>query len=189
MQVNNNVQSPNFGMALKISKGAQKALEQLPMETIESLQKAGQELKDTKFYHVKVDDDLKAAITADKDAYFGLFPKRMDGYSATRHGECKAAGKIVPEKDIIMIDNEHGTIAGVSRKVPYGESAPFFNCWGPYGAYNELIDIKQLTKLAKMLDDVAAEKAYQKAAKEAAELAEKKEVAKAVGNLLDAYGV
>ena len=46
MQINNNVQSPNFGMALKISKGAKKALENCSNETIEELQKAGEALKD-----------------------------------------------------------------------------------------------------------------------------------------------
>ena len=48
MQINNNVQSPNFGMALKISKGAKKALENCSNETIEELQKLKDEIKDLK---------------------------------------------------------------------------------------------------------------------------------------------
>ena len=47
MQVNNNVQSPNFGMALKI-KCTAKDLENAGAQVIERLGKAGEELADTK---------------------------------------------------------------------------------------------------------------------------------------------
>ena len=58
MQVNNNVQSPNFGMALKLQKGSKEALKKLPMETIEKLQKAGEDLKDTQLEILKYCDVL-----------------------------------------------------------------------------------------------------------------------------------
>lgn len=54
MQINNNVQSPNFGMALKINPGARKALKECSLETVQNLQKAAEDLKDTKLFHVKV---------------------------------------------------------------------------------------------------------------------------------------
>ena len=62
MQINNNYSSPNFGMALRISKGARKALENASFDEIEALEKAGKELKDTKFYHVAVDENLKCNL-------------------------------------------------------------------------------------------------------------------------------
>lgn len=188
MQINNNVQSPNFGMALKISKGAKEALKDLPMETIKDLQKAGEELKNTQFYHVKVNDELKAAITADKDAYFGQFQKLESGHSATRNGITKTNGKEVPDERKIMIDNEHGTIAGVARYVPYGETEPFFNAWGPVGAYNTVGDVPQLANLAKILDTAAAEQYSKNLQKTINSNIEKDKVSKAVDGLLDTFG-
>lgn len=189
MQVNNNVQSPNFGMALKISKGAQQALKELPMETIERLQKAGADLKDTKFYHVEVSDDLSAKLTADKDAYFGLF--KTKDYSANKHGKQKTDGNLVTDDRIILIEDNKagGTIAGIGRYVPWGKSQPFFDTWSAIGPANDVNSIGKLAKVAKILDGVAAEKSYQKAAEEAQAIAQKNEVSKAVDNLLDSFGV
>lgn len=56
MQVNNNVQSPNFGMALKIKPTAKKFLKEQSMETLESLQKLGDEFKDYKHWDLEIDD-------------------------------------------------------------------------------------------------------------------------------------
>lgn len=188
MQVNNNVQSPNFGMALKIKNGAKDALKNCSMETIEKLQKAGEELKDTKFYHVTVGDDLSAKLTADKDAYFGLF-NRHDIYTARNHGMMKSEGKMVEDPRIILIGNTCGrTEFGVGRYIPYGETQPFFDVWGPLVPYNKVNDLPELTKVAKILDGVAAEKAYQAAAEEAVKAAENAKVSKAVDSLLDSFG-
>lgn len=189
MQVNNNVQSPNFGMALKLQKGSKEALKKLPMETIEKLQKAGEDLKDTQFYHVEVADDLSAKITADKDAYFGLFPKLMSGHFAIKNGTTKEAGKMVPADNIIMIENDGGTIAGVARYVPYGETKPFFNAWGPVGAYNTVGDVPKLAKLAKILDTAAAEQYSKNLQKTINTNIEKEKVSKAVDEMLDNFGV
>lgn len=186
MEIRNNVQSPNFGMALRINKGARKALEKRSMETIEKLQKAGEQLKDTKFYHIEVGDDLTAKITADKDAYFGFF-KTKDHF-ANRHGSSKTAGVMVPDDRIIMIENNVGTIAGVGRYVPLGEIQPFFNTWGAVGAYNTVEDVPQLSKIAKILDNVAVKKYAERAAAESAQEVESNNVAKAVGKLLDTFG-
>lgn len=188
MQVNNVQSSQNFGMALRISKGAKKALENCSMETIENLQKAGANLKDTKFYHVEVGDDLSAKITADKDAYFGLFPEKMDGYSATKHGKCKTDGKMVTDDRVIMIENKSGTVAGVGRYVPYGETEPFFNAWGA-GPYNKVGDVSRLSEIAKLLDSVAVQKYEDNLAKAVSESKEQEQVSKAVGSLLDEFGV
>lgn len=186
MQLNNNVQSPNFGMALKINKGAQEALNKLPMETIEKLQKAGEELKDTKFYHVAVDNNLGAKITADKDAYFGLF--RTKDYQAIAHGKTMEDGKLVPDKNIIMIaDNRGNSIYGVGRYLHLGESKPFFNAWGLYPLIN-VQDVTSLANIAKILDDAAITKYEELATKQAAEISDKAEVSKVVVKLLDTFG-
>ena len=65
MQINNNMNSnPNFGMALKVSKGAREILENASDQTIKDLAKAGEELKDTKFWHLNVLDDGTTEIRA-----------------------------------------------------------------------------------------------------------------------------
>lgn len=190
MQINNTQcpkpQSTSFGMALKISKGAKTALQECSMDTIKRLQKAGEELKDTKFFHVKVDDDLSAKLVSDENAYFGFF--KNNDYFANRHGITKSAGKEVPDDRIIMIENNHGTIAGVGRYVPYGEQKPVYNAWGVLGSYQHINDIKYLTKIAKILDNAAIEN-YNKSL-DKAEFAklEKSKVADAVTNLLGTYG-
>ncbi len=186
MQINNNVQSPNFGMALKISKGAKKALENCSNETIEELQKAGEALKDTKFFHVKIDDNLGAKIDSDENAYFGFF--KTDEYFANRNGVHKFGGKEVPDERIIMIENDRGTIAGVGRYVPYNETKPFYNTWGVLGAYKNVNDIKYLAKIAKILDSAAVSKYTQGVEQAALENAEKAKVSQAVSKLLDTYG-
>ena len=161
MEVNRNYQSPNFGMALRIKKGAKEALQDCSMETIKQLQEAGEKLKDTKFYHVVVNDDLSAEVKAPKDAYFGFFGKH----------------KVTPF-----------TEAGVARYLPEGSPEPDFNVWNLFGPCTNVQDINTLSKVAKILDDVAV-KRYEEGIKTAEELAVKKaNVNKAVGNLLDLYG-
>lgn len=185
MQVNNNMQSQNFGMALRIKPGARKALEECSMDTIKTVQKAGEDLKNTKFFHVTI-DETGCKLESDKDAYFGLF--KNNEYK-THYGEKKEAGKMVTADNIIMIENENGsTIAGVGRYVPYGKTEPFYNTWDALGSINDVKDVPVLSKLAKILDSVAIEKYNEQlAGKTAAEL-EKAEVSKAVGSLLDTFG-
>ena len=191
MQVNNNVQSPNFGMALRINKNAQKALKELPLETIEQLQKAGEELKNTEFYHVGIfekDGKLSAAIESDKDAYFGLFKER-NRYSATRNGITKENGKVVPDDRIIMIDQGGVDCYGVSRYMPYGENKPFYNTWGHFGPIDTPSQVSELATVAKLLDSVAQEKYVEQQAKIAKEVIEREKVVGAVENLIDKFGV
>ena len=45
MQIRNNLQSPNFGMALKIKQEAIESLRKAPLDNIIKLNKAGEELK------------------------------------------------------------------------------------------------------------------------------------------------
>lgn len=194
MEVRNNVQSPNFGMALRIPKTQKMAdaLNELPKETLKEIIKAGEilgregEENATKFYHVKINEDLSCKLEADKDAFFGLF--KTDKYFS-HYGQEIEKGQPVTSKRVIMISNNVGDIAGVARYVPLGETQPFFNVWGAVNGYSSINDITPLTKVAKILDDVAAEKAYQKTLKLADDAAEKAEKSKLTGNILDNYGI
>ena len=188
MQINNNVQSPNFGMALKISKGAKAALKELPMDSINRIQKAGAELVDTKFYHVEIDDKLTPRLTADKDAYFGLF-KTKD--FSTHHGIEKGSEALHAAKNVVMIDDNktRRTVVGVARYMPEGETKPIFNVWGATGSYNEIDDVLHLSSIARILDATAVEKQCQKITKETAAKQEYERVSRAVNNLLDEFGV
>ncbi|MBE7712641.1 MAG: hypothetical protein E7Z87_02745 [Cyanobacteria bacterium SIG26] len=58
MQINNNMSQQNFGMALKIkSPGGANWVKEQSLKTLQQLNKAGNELKDTKFYHLIADRD------------------------------------------------------------------------------------------------------------------------------------
>lgn len=185
MQVNNNFQSPNFGMALKVNNGAKKALENLNIGTIEKLQKAGIELKDTKYYHLKVDNDLSAKIVGDKDAYFGKF--RNGDIFAVRNGVKPENGLLVSDSNIIMIENPHGTIAGVAKYVQDDKKEAVIHAWG-LTPYNSVRNITELSKITKLLDDVAVQKYTENLQKAAEETTRKGTVSKAVTNLLNSFG-
>lgn len=59
MQINNNFNrysAPQFGMALKVNKGAGKFLEKYSMETLQKLEKAGDEMADFKHWDLEVNE-------------------------------------------------------------------------------------------------------------------------------------
>lgn len=64
MYVNKVQQSPNFGMALRIKPQAVKALKQLSRKEVESLQKVGEMLKNTKYYNLEIGEGGTRIITA-----------------------------------------------------------------------------------------------------------------------------
>ena len=57
MQVNNNPSTQNFGMALKITKGSEEFLKKQSAETLNKLGKIGEEMKDYKFWDLKLTKD------------------------------------------------------------------------------------------------------------------------------------
>lgn len=188
MQINNNCSSPNFGMALKISKGARKALENASFDEIKALQKAGEELKDTKFYHVSVDENLKCTLQADKNAYFGRFDTNMFG---TRYGrEKNSQGLSETARNIIIIHGKRSSsgsgvdLYGIARYE--NEGKPAFNVWDGDYALNDISNLDQLTSVTKILDGVAAEK-YAEATSKTSQAARAKKN-EAIENLLDSYG-
>ena len=59
MQINNNFNrfsSPQFGMALKVNKGAQEYLKKQSMDTLEKLAQAGKDMADCKFWDLEVNE-------------------------------------------------------------------------------------------------------------------------------------
>ncbi len=74
MQVNNNYSSPNFGMALRIKPEAMESLKKAPMKTLETLERIGNDLKDTKYYHMEILENLEPRITSPyANKYRGFF--------------------------------------------------------------------------------------------------------------------
>lgn len=199
MQVRNNLQSPNFGMAMKISKGARKALQDCSLETLQKLEKAGNDLKDTKFYHVNVDDNLCCNLERSKNAYWGPF-KSENTYSVylTEHN--------VQRKDalIFRIPNSDAFDVGVTKVSSGTDAKPVFEIWGWDSNYNRPEDILSIANVAKVLDEVStnlqdgimkivngvAVKKLGGASVETLSEAERQtQVTKTINNLLDTFGV
>lgn len=188
MQINNNCSSPNFGMALKISKGARKALENASFDEIEALEKAGKELKDTKFYHVAVDENLKCNLQANNNAYFGRF---YTNRLLTRYGTIKnKEGLSETARNIIIIHGKRSSsgsgvdLYGIARYE--NEGKPVFNVWDSGYVLNGIDSLRELTTVAKILDGVAADK-YAEATSKTSQAARAKKN-EAIENLLDSYG-
>lgn len=72
MQVSNNTQPCNFGMALKIKPNVRKAIRMKSPEKYEALQKAEALVNGTKYYDLVVDDNGMSRIVSDSDEFFGL---------------------------------------------------------------------------------------------------------------------
>ena len=72
MQIRNNLQSPNFGMALKIKQEAIESLRKAPLDNIIKLNKAGEELKDFKVWDLEVYGFCRPRIVSKHAAY--VFP-------------------------------------------------------------------------------------------------------------------
>ena len=179
MQVNN-VQSPNFGMALRIKnpKETAKALKELPLDLIRGYKKAGEVLENTKFYHVEVGPDLKPGIVSTKGAYWG--PAKSS------------------RRDIVKLGSENdnlgiGSVYGVSR-LRGGEVAEdgmvHHNVWsncGPISDGKRFGTINALADVAVTLDEAAVDFAVKEAAKRAEEAATKAKVAEEVDDLIRTF--
>lgn len=65
MQVNNNPSTQNFGMALKITKGSENFLKRESVETLNKLNKIGEEMKDYKYWDLKITEHGPIAESRD----------------------------------------------------------------------------------------------------------------------------
>ncbi|MBQ8459650.1 hypothetical protein IJ541_06070 [bacterium] len=176
MEVRNNVQSPYFGMALRIKKSEKIAekLSELPIETIRKIEKAGERLKDTQFYHVELGEDLVPRLVSKEGAYWGL---NIENAAPVRYGE----------GDNIMLGSRYG----ISR-LSGGKAEDGFvrhNAWDSCGALNKITDIDDLTDIALKLDSAAVKQARQQANLIAAQEVAKKEASSAANTLLSKFSV
>ena len=71
MQVSRVSSSTNFGMALKIKPGAVEKLKNASRKEIETLQKVGEELKNTKYYDLVLDENGSTIVSPYANKYRG----------------------------------------------------------------------------------------------------------------------
>lgn len=76
MKISSTTNKPTF-KHLTISSGARESLSECSLDTLKNIQKAGERLKNTKFYHLHVDDDLNCVIQSSKKAFFGVFESKL----------------------------------------------------------------------------------------------------------------
>jgi hypothetical protein len=166
MQINNNYQaSPNFGR-LMISKKAAANLRTLPSETLSKIKRAGELLKDTKYYHAEIDEGLEARLVSENNPYFGLF--KNDKYK-TYLGKENVNGNMVTTDKIVMVEEKGAPQNGFGVARYNNDGKTTYHTWGPLGSYKRAGEIEGIAEAAKILDDVAVKKA--------AEAAEKKSIA------------
>lgn len=105
MQINNNVQSPNFGMAMKI-KCSPKDLEAAGLQVLENLAKAGEELANTKYWDLEVLAGQRA----------GQLRYRVNGNHCANAYIGRIRGKEVPHNEFLTIKSTWDGTDGVGGK-------------------------------------------------------------------------
>jgi len=174
MQVNNVHQSPNFGMALKIKPSAVDALKNLSRGEIEQLQKAGEALKDTKYYHLEIGENGERTVVspfANKYKGGSFMVKEPNDeflkFYATWEG-C--------ESGVLKPGNEYnGCIKFINKEAAQGAYKSIKEVWG----------VERDVKMIKYLDAREIEKATTEEAKRA----EAKEISNMVDDLFAKYPV
>ncbi len=179
MQINNTQcpkpQSTSFGMALKISPKAQKALEEASMETIEKLGKIGEDLKNTKYYNLEIGENLAPRINSPfANAYTAPFKPSMKPY----------------DEFLSVITTWDGTeFEKLKRGKEYHTTIKFANKEAAIKAYEKLksqhSDLDRAVELTKMLDKREIEKATESAEKSNY----RKSVKNAAADLMKKFGV
>ena len=180
MQISQNTQSvypksTSFGMALKITPAAKEALEKATMKEIEQLQKAGEALKDTKYYHLEIGENLTPRIDSPyANAYTSYFkPIQPTQYDQFFSFETKWDGT---------------TIAGRSKGQIVHPTIMFDTAEQAQKAYAQVkdmhYDIDRATALTKMLDDAEIKKQGEKDAA----IALKAKIKAAAQDLMDKFG-
>lgn len=178
MFVNNNPQPStskpaSFGMSLRIKSEAREHLEKCTMSILEKIKKAGEELKDTKFWDMEILKDGKIRLdTDDARSYTAPFNPREP------HDEFLTVDTVWLGSDLSKLTKGSQCQAVIK----------FANKKQALDAYKKLkgceTNIEQGSELAKMLDAYEIEKA-EKAAKEA-EM--RMGIKKAVVDLLEKFG-
>ncbi len=171
MQVNkisNNAAS--FGMALKITPAAKEALQNTTLETIQKLQKAGEELKDTKFYNLVIGEKLCPCVSTRYNAYLPPF-----SFS-------------IPDNKQFLFIHANNAAPGYFSNDKFVGIIKFENEQAALEAYNKLnnmtSDLDTAVELTKLFDKAAIEED----ASEKAASAYKAKVAAAAQELLEKFG-
>jgi hypothetical protein len=169
-----------------IDKKAAAALKTLPADTLSKIKEAGELLKDTKYYHAKINEELEAKLVSENNPYFGLF--RTERHT-THPGEARTlCGKVVPANNIVIIDDNKGfTNYGVAKYEKKGE--PQYSVWGAFGIYDRAGEVREIARAAKILDDVAIQKATEAAEEQAIAAKHRAEIEKEVDDLMSKFGV
>ena len=178
MQIMNNPNIPSskqasFGMALKITKPAMEALEKSSMETINKLAKIGDDLADTKYYHLEIGKDLKP---------------RIDSVYANSY--VRVFQPIAPQDEFLTFRTywDGSEISGLKKGIDYYSTIQFANKEAALNAYSKLNslhnDIDRAAALTKMLDN----REIEKQAADSAALAERQAVKEAVSKLMEKFG-
>lgn len=195
MQINNST-SPNF-KALMIEPTAKEALRKYDMPTLKKVAEAGELLKDTQFYNLRINEkaNLCLEVVKDKvkDSFFGVFkPEKF--FTRVKGNECF----LQFDKSNDDLDYMNSVYVDKFLKVP--SQTPYFEmkAWQDLGFDGKCMQfelgIKSIDRAAEVVKelDMASIKNYneklakQNAAKEA-EIKAQKEVDNEVDNLLDKF--
>lgn len=177
MQINNNVQSPNFGMALKITKGGVDYLKKNP-KYLEKLGQIGEEMKDYKHWDLFVTESGFAAKPKEflKNGYY-------DFVSAN-----PAKLSITPQTNSITLKSRYSDFANKNQEAAIrfddlkpGQAQAIVNKFENM-KYNML---EQFSELVRMLENKSAAEAAKKAAAEASA----NKITNTVNDLVSKFGV
>lgn len=181
-----NVQSPSFGMLrAKAALPALRDSSTCTSKVVNQLSEAFDALKDTKFFHLEVGENLGCRIVGAKDAYFG--PKSFE------------RAKLGTSDNVVMVQNALGLeiykISKQDRTIDkefygdlykkdykeyeaydeYNDKESWFPVYGRWGlAFNTVDNLSTLVNKALQLDKVAVEKynTEQKAAEDTVKINE-----------------
>lgn len=173
MQVNNNVSAQNFGMALKVKPTATEYLQKQSKNTLETLEKLGEEFKDYKYWDLIVD----------KNGYHVL-------RKGTLGGQYTEIG--IPKDDIRFISDYFYVPVRSERFADTGKIIQRYMGYSDHDAaiegYNKItnasIGLDRTAAFVRELEKITAQKAYEEAAQNAIEA----EKAAKINNLLNRFG-
>lgn len=176
MQVNNNMSAQNFGMALKIKPEALPALKNASIETLEKLGKIGEELKDTKHYHLEIGENMRPRITSHfANKYLPPF-------------DPKQPSALTPEFLSVNTTWDGTEIYGLIKNKPYQETIKYESKEAALEAYNRISKqpstLDKAAELTKELD----KRQIQKDEENARERAAKAAVENTANNLFAKFG-
>ena len=162
MNTNNNLTSPNFGMAMRIKPEAKESLMKAPKKLLEGLKECGEELKDSKFVDLVVDNgpsyhiyDRGADAIYTRTKVFGNFmnnPKELTIKHNIVGGNIKSEKLEFPtEKDALSYLDDIDSFAGD---------------YGDYNLTQTMNTIRAIEASRAYTAELAAQKAVEKAKNE-----------------------